>query len=252
MTTDPAVRSYMAPADSLAERVILVTGAGGGLGSALAQACARLGASVVLSGRNVKKLEAVYDGIVAAGGPRPSIAPLDLERADASHYGALADAVLNEYGRLDGLVHAAAALGELAPIDHYDPVTWLKVMHVNVNASFIVTQALLPMLRLSPDASVVFTTSGVSVRGRAFWGAYAASKFAVEGLMQVLADELDTTTHVRVNSVNPGKMRTAMRAKAFPGELPDTLPMPADTLAPFLYLLGPDARGVTGRRFDAQ
>lgn len=252
MATDFDPSTYVAPAGLLDGRAILVTGAGGGLGSALAQACARLGASVVLSGRNVKKLEAVYDSIVAAGGPRPSIAPLDLERADAGHYGALADAVRNEYGRLDGLVHAAAVLGELAPIDHYDPVTWLRVMHVNVNAAFIVTQALLPMLRLSPDASVVFTTSGVSVKGRAFWGAYAASKFAVEGLMQVLADELDTTTHIRVNSVNPGRMRTAMRAKAFPGELPDTLPTPAEALAPFLYLLGPDARGVTGRRFDAR
>lgn len=252
MATELDPRKYAAPAGLLDGRAILITGAGGGLGSALAQACAGLGASVVLSGRNVKKLEAVYDSIVAAGGPRPSIAPLDLERADASHYGALADAVRNEYGRLDGLVHAAAALGELAPIDHYDPVAWLKVMHVNVNAAFIVTKSLLPMLRLSQDASVVFTTSGVSVRGRAFWGAYAASKFAVEGLMQVLADELDTTTSIRVNSVNPGRMRTPMRAKAFPGELPETVPTPSEVLAPFLYLLGPDGRGITGRRFDAQ
>ena len=252
LATDLDPRKYVAPAGLLHGRAILVTGAGGGLGSALAQACASLGASTVLSGRNVKKLEAVYDAIVAAGGPRPSIAPLDLERADASHYGALADAVRNEYGRLDGLVHAAGALGELAPIEYYDPVTWLKVMHVNVNAAFIVTQALLPLLRLSQDASVVFTTSGVSVSGRAFWGAYAASKFAVEGLMQVLADELDTTTHIRVNSVNPGRMRTAMRAKAFPGELPETVPTPSEVLAPFLYLLGPDGRGITGRRFDAQ
>jgi NAD(P)-dependent dehydrogenase (short-subunit alcohol dehydrogenase family) len=252
VATDLDPRKYLAPAGLLDGRAILITGAGGGLGSTLAQACAGLGASVVLSGRNVKKLEAVYDAIVAAGGPRPSIAPLDLERADASHYGALADAVRNEFGRLDGLVHAAAALGELAPIEHYDPVTWLKVMHVNVNAAFIVTQALLPMLRLSQDASVVFTTSGVSVRGRAFWGAYAASKFAVEGLMQVLADELDTTTRIRVNSVNPGRMRTPMRAKAFPGELAETVPTPVELLAPFLYLLGADGRGITGRRFDAQ
>lgn len=252
MANDLDPRKYVAPAGLLDGRAILVTGAGGGLGSALAQACAGLGASVVLSGRNVKKLEAVYDAIVAAGGPRPSIAPLDLERADASHYGALADAVRNEYGRLDGLVHAAATLGELSPIEHYDPVAWLRVMHVNVNAAFIVTQALLPLLRLSQDASVVFTTSGVSVKGRAFWGAYAASKFAVEGLVQVLADELDTTTHIRVNSVNPGRMRTAMRAKAFPGELPETVPTPSAVLAPFLYLLGPDGRGITGRRFDAQ
>jgi NAD(P)-dependent dehydrogenase (short-subunit alcohol dehydrogenase family) len=252
LPTDIELRSYTPSAGVLADRAILITGAGGGLGSALARACAGLGASVLLCGRNVRKLESVYDAIVAAGGPRPSIAPLDMERADASHYAAVADGVRNEFGRLDGLVHAAALLGERAPIEHYDVVTWLKVMHVNVNAAFILTQALLPMLRVSPDASVVFTTSGVSVRGRAYWGAYAASKFAVEGLMQVLADETDTSTQVRVNSVNPGGIRTAMRAKAFPGEVPETLPTPDQVLGPFLYLLGPDGRGTTGRRFDAQ
>ena len=252
MPTDIDPRSYTAAAGLLADRTILITGAGGGLGGALAKACASLGANVLLSGRNVRKLEAVYDSIVAAGGPRPSIAPLDMERADASHYGALADAVRNEFGRLDGLVHAAALLGERSPIEHYDVVTWLKVMHVNVNAAFILTQALLPMLRVSQDASVVFTTSGVSVRGRAYWGAYAASKFAVEGLMQVLADETDTATSMRVNSVNPGGIRTQMRARAFPGEVPDALPTPEQVLGPFLYLLGPDGRGTTGRRFDAQ
>ncbi len=252
MTIDPAVRSYIAPADSLAGRVILVTGAGGGLGSALATACATLGARVVLCGRKVPKLERVYDAIVAAGGPRPSIAPLDLERADATHYDALTEAVRNEFGRLDGLVHAAGLLGERAPIEHYDVPTWMKVMHVNINAPFILTRGLLPLLRASEDASVVFVTSGVSVQGRAYWGAYAASKFAVEGLMQVLADETDTVTRIRVNSVNPGKMRTSMRAKAYPGEDPVTVPLPQDVLAPFLYLLGPDGRGTSGRRFDAQ
>ena len=252
MPTDIELRSYTPPTGLLADRAILITGAGGGLGSALARACASLGANVLLCGRDVRKLETVYDAIVAAGGPRPSIAPLDMERADASHYAAVADGVRNEFGRLDGLVHAAALLGERAPIEHYDVVTWLKVMHVNVNAAFILTQALLPMLRVAPDASVVFTTSGVSARGRAYWGAYAASKFAVEGLMQVLADETDTSTNIRVNSVNPGGIRTAMRAKAFPGEVPDTLPAPDQVLGPFLYLLGPGGRGTTGRRFDAQ
>jgi NAD(P)-dependent dehydrogenase (short-subunit alcohol dehydrogenase family) len=252
LLTDEQIRCYAPPAGLLADRVILVTGASGGLGGALARASAALGARVILSGRNVRKLEALYDAILAAGAPRPSIAPLDLERADAAHYGALADAVRNEFGRLDGLVHAAGILGERAPIEHYDVVKWLKVMHVNVNAAFIVTQTLLPLLRLSPDASVVFTTSGVSVRGRAYWGAYAAAKFAVEGLMQVLADETDTLTSVRVNSVNPGRMRTPMRAAAYPGEMADSLPTPDQVLGPFLYLLGPDSRGVTGARFDAQ
>jgi NAD(P)-dependent dehydrogenase (short-subunit alcohol dehydrogenase family) len=250
--TDPDVKSYTAAPGLLEDRVILVTGAGGGLGGALATACASLGARVVLCGRKVPKLERIYDAIVTAGGPRPSIAPLDLERADATHYEALADAVRNEFGRLDGLVHAAALLGERAPVEHYDVVTWLKVMHVNVNAAFILTRSLLPLLRASEDASVVFVTSGVSVQGRAYWGAYAASKFATEGLMQVLADETDTVTNIRVNTVNPGRMRTSMRAKAYPGEDPATVPLPGQVLAPFLYLLGPEARGTTGRRLEAQ
>lgn len=250
--TEPDVRAYAPPAAALADRVILVTGAGGGLGSELAKACAALGARVVLSGRKVARLEAVYDAILASGAPRPSIAPLDLERADATHYAALADAVRNEFGRLDGLAHVAGQLGERAPIEHYDVIAWLRVMHVNVNSAFILTQALLPLLKLSEDASVVFTSSGVSVRGRAYWGAYAASKFATEGLMQVLADEVENTTRIRVNSINPGKMRTPMRAKAYPGEDPATVPLPSQVLAPFLYLLGPAGRGVTGRRFDAQ
>ncbi len=252
MKTELDVREFLPHPGSLEGRVILITGAGGALGRALAIRSAALGARVVLSGKTVRKLEAVYDAIVAAGGARPSIAPLDLERADASQYSGLADAVRNEFGRLDGLVHCAGLLGERSPIEHYDVITWMRVMHVNVNAAFILTQALLPLLRVSEDASVIFTTSGVSVHGRAFWGAYAVSKFALEGLMQVLADEVDTTTAIRVNSVNPGKMRTAMRALAYPGEDPQSLPEPSAVLGPFLYLLGPESRGVTGQRFDAQ
>ena len=251
-TDNDEVQRYEAPPGLLAQRVILVTGAGGGLGGALARACAGLGARVVLCGRTVRMLEAVYDSIVASGASRPSIAPLDLERADAGHYGALADAVQNEFGRLDGLVHLAGLLGERAPIGHHDVVTWMKVMHVNVNAAFILTKTLLPLLETSDDASVIFATSGVSARARAYWGAYAASKFALEGLMQVLADETDTLTHIRVNSVNPGRMRTRMRAQAYPGEDPASVPLPDAALPTFLYLLGPASRGVTGRRFDAQ
>jgi len=250
VSIDP--RAHVAIPGELAERTILVTGASGGLGGALAVRCASLGARVVLSGRNVGRLEKVYDQIVAAGGPQPTIAPLDLERADRSSYETLADAIRREYGRLDGLAHVASLLGERSPIDYYDVVTWVRVMHVNVNAAFILTQSLLPLLRQSRDASIVFSTSGVSNRGRAFWGAYAVSKFAVEGMMQVLADETDTTSAIRVNSVNPGRMRTAMRASAYPGEDPATVPMPDVALNAFIYVLGPAARGVTGQRFEAQ
>jgi NAD(P)-dependent dehydrogenase (short-subunit alcohol dehydrogenase family) len=246
------LRNYVPAADLLKDRVILVTGASGTIGGALAQACARLGATVILSGRSVKKLECVYDAIVAQGAPRPSIAPIDFEKADAAAYDGLATAIEQEFGRLDGLAHVGALLGDRSPIVHYDVPTWLKVMHVNVNAPFILTRILLPLLEKSADPSIVFTTSGVSIKGRAYWGAYAVSKFANEGLMQVLADELATEHPVRSNSVNPGAVRSPMRAQAYPGEDPATLITADKVLGPFLYLLGPDSRGVTGARFDAQ
>ena len=250
--SEPDPRAYVPAPGALEDRVILVTGASGGIGAELARSCAALGARVVLSGRNVKKLEAVYDSIRTAGGVRPSIAPLDLERADASHYATLVDAVRGEFGRLDGLAHVAGQLGERAPIEYHDVVAWMRVMHVNVNAAFILTQALLPLLKLSQDASVVFTTSGVSQRARAYWGAYAASKFALEGLMQVLADETDTLTNIRANSVNPGRVRTAMRARAYPGEDAGSAPLPSQVMPTYLYLLASASCGVTGGRFDAQ
>jgi len=246
------VRDYRPTPGALSDRVILVTGATGGLGAALAHACARLGAKVILSARSVRKLERVYDSVLADTGVAPFIAPLDLERADANAYSELAAAVSREFGRLDGLAHIAALLGDRAPIEHYGVVNWIRVMHVNVNAAFILTQTLLPLMRASDDASIVFATSSVSIKGRAYWGAYAVSKFAVEGLMQVLADETDTTTAIRVNSVNPGRMRTTMRAAAYPGEDPETVPDPERAVPAFLYLLGPDSRGVTGKRFGAQ
>lgn len=250
--TSADLRSYQPAADAMKDRVILVTGASGSIGSALAIACARLGATVILNGRSVRKLEKVYDQIVATGAPRPSIAPLDFEKADATAYDSLTASIQQEFGRLDGLAHVGAILGDRSPILHYDVPTWLKVMHVNVNAQFILTQVLLPLLAKAPDPSIVFTTSGVSVKGRAYWGAYAVSKFATEGLMQVLADELATDQPIRSNSVNPGATRSPMRAKAFPGEDAAKLTAPEAVLAPFLYLLGPDSRGVTGCRFDAQ
>jgi NAD(P)-dependent dehydrogenase (short-subunit alcohol dehydrogenase family) len=241
----------------LAGRVIAVTGPTAGLGHALALECARRGAEVILIGRNVKKLEAVHAEIAALktydGHPTPEacIAPLDLERAVAGDYDAIAHAVMQRWGRLDGLVLNAALLGILAPLEDYDVPTWVKVMHVNVTANFALTQVLLPALRASADASVLFLSSSVGRRGRAYWGAYSVSKFAIEGMMQTLADELEKTT-VRVNSINPGRARTHMRRQAFPSENLESLPLPESLTAPMVALLGPQARGVTGQALDAQ
>ena len=233
-------------------RVILITGAGDGIGRAVALALASQGATVALLGRTQRKLEAVYDEIIAAGHPTPALLPFNLETAAAETYGAMFDALDAEFGRLDGLAHVAGILGTRSPIEHYDVPTWCKVLHVNLTAPFIVTRTLLPLLKRSDDASVVFTSSGVGREGRAYWGAYAASKFGVEGLMQVLASELSGTTRIRSNSVNPGAVKTYLRLQAYPAEDRSLLPEPASVVAPYLYLLGADSIGINGQAFDCQ
>ncbi|MBX5460432.1 MAG: YciK family oxidoreductase [Steroidobacteraceae bacterium] len=252
MTTTFDPRTFTPGPDELAGRVIAITGPTRGIGRAVALACARHGASVVLIGRKLKDLEAVHAEIAALGREEATIAPFDLEKAVASDYDTLAAAVVERYGRLDGLLHNASLLGMLAPIEHYDVPTFYRVMHVNVTAAFALTHVLLPALKRSQDASIVFTSSSVGRKGRAFWGAYAVSKFAIEGLSQVLAQELDNVSAVRVNTLNPGPTRTAMRLQAYPAENPESLPPPEAITAPYLALLGPASRGITGQSFDAQ
>jgi NAD(P)-dependent dehydrogenase (short-subunit alcohol dehydrogenase family) len=215
-------------------------------------ALARAGAQVILLGRTARKLEAVHAEIAALDAPEASIVPFDLEKALARDYEAVVEAIRERYGRLDGLLHNAALLGTLTPIDQYEVPTFMRVMHVNVTAAFILTQQLLPLLRASPDAAVLFTSSGVGKRGRAYWGAYSVSKFAVEGLTQVLAHETEGNSNVRVNIIDPGKVRTAMRRQAYPSEAQESLPTPESLTAPYLALLGPASRGVTGQRFAIQ
>jgi NAD(P)-dependent dehydrogenase (short-subunit alcohol dehydrogenase family) len=245
-------RAHVAAPNELAVRVIGVTGASSGLGRAVALACAHHQANVILIGRDATRLDAVHAQITASGGPEASIAVLDLERAIARDYDTLADAVLERYGRLDGLLHNAGVLGTLTPIEHYDVPTWCKVLHVNLTAAFALTQVLIPALKKSQDASIVFTASNVGRIGRAYWGAYSVSKFAVEGLSQVLAAELENTSHVRVNTLNPGRARTAMRRQAYPAEDAATVPQPQALTGSYIALLGPASRGVTGKAFDAQ
>jgi NAD(P)-dependent dehydrogenase (short-subunit alcohol dehydrogenase family) len=247
---EQAWRDYRPDAEALAGRVILVTGATAGIGRAVAESLVRHGATALLHGRNEKQLEALYRELARIG-HEPAVAQLDFERAQGPEYQALTDEIERRYGRLDGLLHNAGMLGDRSPIEHHDIGVWQRVLHVNLTAPFILTRCLLPLLRKSQDASIVFTTSGVGNKGRAFWGAYAVSKFGTEGLAQVLADELENTA-IRVNLVNPGATRTRMRARAYPAENPASLPAPESVTLPYLYLLGPASRGVTGRRFDAQ
>lgn len=244
--------TYHPAADLLRDRVILVTGAGDGIGRAAALSFSAHGATVILLGKTIAKLESVYDEIEKAGGPEAAIYPLKLGGATMEEYETLRDTIEREFGRLDGLLHNAGALGQRKSILDSTVADWNDVLNVNLTSNFMLTKALLPLLQKSADASIVFTSSGVGRKGRAYWGAYAVSKFGIEGLTQVLADELDTTSAIRVNCINPGPTNTAMRRVAYPAESPMVNPLPEQIMPAYLYLMGPDSKGVTGQSLDAQ
>lgn len=243
---------YNARPDLLEGRIILVTGAGRGIGAAAAKTYAAHGATVLLLGKTEANLTEVYDEIEAAGHPQPVVIPFNLETAQPHQYDELAALIENEFGRLDGLLHNASIIGPRTPLEQLTGESFMRVMHVNVNAMFMLTQALLPLLKQSRDASVVFTSSSVGRKGRAYWGAYGVSKFATEGLMQTLADEMKDVSTVRSNSINPGGTRTSMRAQAYPAENPLDNPAPEEIMPVYLYLMGPDSQGVNGQALNAQ
>ncbi|MFP5422580.1 MAG: YciK family oxidoreductase [Gammaproteobacteria bacterium] len=246
------MHDYSARPDLLKGRVILVTGAGRGIGATAAKTFAAHGATVLLLGKTEDNLSRVYDAIEAAGHPQAAVIPFNLETALPHQYDELAAMIEAEFGKLDGVLHNASIIGPRTPLEQLSGDNFMRVMQVNVNAMFMLTSTLLPLLKLSADASVVFTSSSVGRKGRAYWGAYAVSKFATEGLMQVLADEVDGIANVRANSVNPGATRTDMRAQAYPGENPQNNPLPEAIMPIYLYLMGPDSTGVNGQAFDAQ
>lgn len=243
-------RTYRPSAEAFADRVVLVTGATAGIGRAVARDLVQAGATVILHGRSEKALEALYQELRAIG-PEPAVAVLDLERAQGPQYEALTQEIEARYGRLDGLLHNASILGDRSPIEHYDIGLWQRVLLVNLTAPFILTRCLLPLLKASSDASLLFTTSSVGRRGRAYWGAYAVSKAGTENFAEVLADELENTA-VRVNVVNPGATRTAMRKRAYPAENSTNVTPPGALTGAYLYLLGAAGREVRGQRFDLQ
>ncbi|MGI2172257.1 YciK family oxidoreductase [Shewanella sp. MF05960] len=242
---------YQAAKDLLNNKTILVTGAGDGIGQAAAIEFAKHGATVILLGKTVKKLEKVYDEIINAGYPTPAIVPLDLKGATEQNYIDMAETIAEQFGHLDGLLHNASQLGALGPFEHIDLASLETIMKVNVTAQAIMTKALLPIMRKAPNASIIFTSSSVGRKGRAYWGPYAFSKFATEGMMQVLADECDET-HVRVNTINPGATRTEMRAKAYPAEDPQTLKTALQIMPTYLFLMGDESIGTNGQALNAQ
>ena len=245
------IPNYKAGEISLAGRSILLTGAGGGFGAALTMAMARYGATVVMMGRKQAAMNQVYDEVVAAGYPEPHLVYLDHLGAGAAEYEVVAESIGDAFENLNGVVINAAMLGELSTITSYAAESWAKVMHVNATAPFLLMQALLPLLHHTNDASVVFISDQLGRRARAYWGAYAASKFALEGLCQVLAAELESQKNIRVNSYAPGPMRTQLRRQAYPGEDATKVPLPETFVDDVCFLLSTNSASIHGQALRA-
>ena len=238
--------------DELAGKTILVTGATGGIGRAVSLACAAGGAEVLLQGRDNAALEALYDEVLTLSGNMPGIVQLDLTVKDPMTYDTLRGELESAGTKLDGLIHNASVLGERRTLAQTSPQSWNEVIQVNLNAQFLLTRSLMPLLEAARSASVVLTSSGVGRKGKAYWGAYAVSKFATEGFMQILADELGATSQIRVNSLNPGAVNTKMRRSAYPGEAPDTNPAPEALSHHWVYLMIDASRHLHGQALNAQ
>ncbi len=249
MLPPATIEGGVAPPASLRDRVVLVTGATGGLGRATSLAAAAAGATVVLSGRKVRALEAVYDEIERLGGPQPAVYPMDLAGATPRDYADLAASIERECGRLDGIVHAAAHFDGLQPFDQQKPEEWTRTQQVNVTAPFQITQACMPLLRQGPDAAIVFVLDDPARTGKAFWGGYGVAKHALAGLASIVHEETESS-RVRTHALLPGPMRTVLRRAAYYGE--DTLmhPEPEHAARFVVWLLGSGAASLRGRTLD--
>jgi len=250
--THDDIRSFVPPNDCLDGKTILVTGAGDGIGRVAALTYARYGATVLLLGRTSSKLEYVYDEIESLGGKQPAMLPMNLEGATYAEMQQLEGLIDKEVGQLDGILHNAGVLGQLTPLEMYDVDTFAEVMKVNFTATFMLTQALLPLLKDADHGSIVFTSSTVGTHPRAFWGAYALSKQAVEGMSDIFTQETQNTTNLRFNCINPGGTRTNMRAHAYPGENPMSLKTPEDIMSAYVCLMSNDSIGVRGQVVELQ
>ncbi|SLJ83365.1 YciK family oxidoreductase [Psychrobacter sp. DAB_AL43B] len=250
--THDDIRHFAAPDNCLDGKNILVTGAGDGIGRVAALTYARYGATVLLLGRTSSKLEYVYDEIESFGGKQPAMLPMNLEGATYAEMQKLENLIHREVGQLDGILHNAGMLGALTPLEMYDVDMFAQVMKINFTSTFMLTQALLPLLKDAPHGSIVFTSSSVGTHPRAFWGAYALSKQAVEGMSDIFTQETQNTTNLRFNCVNPGGTRTNMRAHAYPGENPMSLKTPDDIMAGYVCLMSDESIGVRGQVVELQ
>lgn len=250
--THEDIRNFVPSDNCLDGKTILVTGAGDGIGRVAALTYARYGATVLLLGRTSSKLEYVYDEIESFGGKQPAMLPMNLEGATYAEMQKLENLIAKEVGQLDGILHNAGMLGTLTPLEMYDTDMFSQVMKVNFTSTFMLTQALLPLLKDAPNGSIVFTSSSVGTQPRAFWGAYALSKQAVEGMSDIFTQETQNTTNLRFNCINPGGTRTNMRAHAFPGENPMSLKTPEDIMGGYVFLMSDESIGVRGQVIELQ
>jgi NAD(P)-dependent dehydrogenase (short-subunit alcohol dehydrogenase family) len=246
----PALADWQPAPNLLDDRIILLTGAANGIGRALSEGLAAHGATLILLDKDVHGLEYAYDAIVAAGHPEPALYPMDLQGAAPDDYTTLAHTLEKEFGRLDGLIHNAAELGALVPIANYEAELWFKTLQTDLHAPFLLTMACLGLLQTSKDASIIFTSDRVGRHGKAYWGAYGVAKAGLECLMQILADELESNTTVRANSIDPGPVLTGMRTIAYPAESRAGLSQPADVVKPFIFLCSADSCGITGQQLS--
>ena len=243
------IKNYKVKQGELNGKVILVTGANKGFGLAISMDLAKAGATVIMLGRDLSSLEYAYDAVVDAGYKEPILYPLDLEGASPENYQELQDNILEKFNRLDGLIHNAAILGTQMPIDQYDIKLWYSTLQINLSAPFMLTQFLIPALKKSDDARILFLSSSVGRKARAYWGAYSVSKFGLEGLAMTLSEELEKTK-IKVNTINPGKMRTEMRRAAYPAEDASTLPKPDEKSSVIVYLLSKEAEKINGEQLS--
>ena len=241
------LENYSAPKDLLKDRVVLITGAGQGLGRAAALTYANYGATVILHGRKVKKLESVYDEIEAIDKAQALIYPLDLEQAEEADFAVIAQAIEQQLGRLDGILHNAAFLHGLSPLENQTVQQWRTMLQVNLITPFALTKACLPLLKASPDASVIMTSSSHGHKPSAYWGGFTVVKAGIEALVKVQADEWESMPNLRINTIVPGIVNSPQRAKTHPGEIKQTMRQPEDLMTTYLYFMGPDSKGVSGQ-----
>jgi NAD(P)-dependent dehydrogenase (short-subunit alcohol dehydrogenase family) len=247
-----SINDYQAPPNLLKDKIILITGAGRGIGRAAALSFAKHGATVILCGRNLATLESVYDEIESKGFAQAAIFPLQLDTQSEQEFSAVKDAVEQEFGRLDGLLHNAAYMAPRTPLPHFKLQEWNKALAINLTAPFLLTKALWPLLQKSEDASIIYSSDSVGRKAKAYWGAYAISKAAGEHFVETLADELDGNNSIRINSIDPGPTQSASRSLAFPAENPEAIACPESIMPAYLFLMGSASKTENGRQFSAQ